>query len=109
MALTKSIIINFKGGIVSPGYLKEVLLLAKEARVEAVRFGLRQQLIMDVPASRIDAFAKRCKEKSIFIEEKKQAHPNIVSAYPAAEIFATDTWLREGVYKDVFDLFDYVP
>ena len=67
MALTKSIVINFKGGIVSPGYLKEVLLLAKDARVEAVHFGLRQQLIMDIPVSRMDAFAKRCKEKSIFI------------------------------------------
>src|SRR4051794_15566856 len=109
MALTKSVVINFKGGIVSPGYLKEVLQVAADARIESVRFGLRQQLIMDLPASRIDVFVKGCKEKNIDFEYKKHAHPNIVSSYPAADIFVADTWLREGVYKDVFDLFDYMP
>ncbi len=109
MALTKSIVINFKGGIVSPGYLKEVLQVAADARIEAVRFGLRQQIIMDVPVSRIEVFEKGCEEKGIYIECKKNAHPNIVSSYPAADIFVADTWLREGVYKDVFDLFGYVP
>ena len=45
----------------------------------------------------------------IVFYKKKQALPNIVSSYPAAGIFTTDTWLREGVYKDVFGLFDYTP
>src|SRR4051794_27741703 len=49
MALTQTVNINFKAGIVSPGYLKEVLQLAADARVETVHFGLRQQLIIDVP------------------------------------------------------------
>jgi rubredoxin len=109
MALTKSVIINFKGGIVSPGYLKEVLQVAADARMEAVRFGLRQQLIMDIPVSRIEVFEKKCKERDIYFEYKKHARPNVISSYPAADIFVADSWLREGVYKDVFDLFDYVP
>ena len=109
MALTKSVVVNFKGGIVTPGYLKEVLQAAADARIEAVRFGLRQQLIMDVPVSRIELFEKRCKERNICFEYKRHALPNIVSSYPAADIFIADTWLREGVYKDVFDLFDYAP
>src|SRR5689334_10127414 len=109
MALTKSVVINFKGGIVSHGYLKEILQVAADARIEAVRFGLRQQLMMDVPINCLDVFAKGCKEKNIDFTYKKHAYPNIVSSYPAADIFDTDTWLREGVYKDVFNLFNYVP
>lgn len=109
MAQTKRVIINFKGGIVSPGYLKEVLLLAAAARVEEVRFGLRQQLLMDVPVNSLNSFAESCAGKEIYVETGKQVLPNIVSSYPAADIFTGDSWLREGVYKDVFDLFDFEP
>ncbi len=109
MASTQTIHINFKGGIVSPGYLKEVLLLAKEAGTESVRFGLRQQLIMELPASRMNAFATSCEAKHLHFKDKKYATPNIVSSYAAAGIFSGDTWLREGVYKDVFYLFNFTP
>ena len=39
----------------------------------------------------------------------KDDYPNIVSSYPAEEVFITNTWLSEGVYKDIFDLMDYQP
>src|SRR3954462_2433503 len=109
MALTQTVYINFKGGIISPGYLKEVLQLAADARVETVHFGLRQQLIIDVPVSYFDAFGKMCRQKQISFEIKKSTLPNIVSSYAAAGIFSGDSWLREGVFKDVFNLFDYSP
>ncbi len=109
MAQTKRITINFKGGIVSPGYLKEVLLIAKEARVSEVRFGLRQQLMMEIPGSKLEAFSAACIAKGVAFEIAKQVHPNLVSSYPAADIFSGDGWLREGVFKDVFDLFDFEP
>jgi rubredoxin len=35
--------------------------------------------------------------------------PNIISSYPAEEVFIIDTWLSEGVYKDIFDSIDYSP
>jgi rubredoxin len=106
---TQSITINFKGGIVSPGYLKEILLIAQQTRVTEVRFGLRQQLIMDVPVKYFDVFSQLCESKKIIVYKSKEAAPNIVSSYPAAGIFTYDTWLREGVYKDIFDLFNYAP
>ena len=59
MALTQTVNFNFKGGIISPGYLKEVLQLAADARVATVYFGLRQQLIIDVSVSYFNAFDKR--------------------------------------------------
>jgi rubredoxin len=109
MALAQTVYINFKGGIISPGYLKEVLQLAADARIETVYFGLRQQLIIDVPASYFNTFDKACRQKQINFEMKRNALPNIVSSYAAAGIFTGDTWLREGAFKDVFNLFDYTP
>jgi hypothetical protein len=35
--------------------------------------------------------------------------PNIVSSYVADTIFNTEGWLKEGVYKDIFDLFTHQP
>lgn len=109
MASTELIYINFKGGIVSPGYLKEVLDIAASAKVEHVGFGLRQQLMMEVPQKGFASFNKACKEKNIQFDREQVTIPNIVSSYQAAGIFTTDSWLREGVYKDVFNLFDYTP
>lgn len=106
---THSITINFTGGIVSPGYLKEILEAAQAARVSHVRFGLRQQLIMEVPAKSYDDFRAACKEKNIVVYKTGEAPPNLLSSYPAAGLFTTGGWLREGVYKDVFHLFTYTP
>jgi rubredoxin len=109
MASTELIYINFTGGIVSPGYLKEVLEIAAMTKVKEVRFGLRQQLMLEVTVKQLDIFTAACVEKNISCSRKKEAHPNIVSSYPAVDIFTTDTWVREGVYKDIFNLFDYTP
>lgn len=104
---SQPVTINFKGGIVSPGYLKEILQIAREARVNDVSFGLRQQLIMEVPSKHFEKFSELCALKNISFYKAKEARPNIVSSYPAAGIFTQDSWLREGVYKDIFDLFNY--
>lgn len=109
MASTEIIYINFKGGIVSPGHFKEVIEIAASAKVSHVGLGLRQQLIMEVPARNLTSFSKACREKNIRFEKEKITFPNIVSSYQASGIFTADSWLREGVYKDVFNLFDYAP
>ena len=46
---------------------------------------------------------------AIDYEVNTDVYPNISSSYPAAEIFIKETWVGEGVYKDIFDLFDYKP
>ncbi|MBE7170202.1 MAG: rubredoxin [Williamsia sp.] len=109
MAQTATITINFRGGIVSPGYLLAVMQAATDARIEQVRFGLRQQLIMNVPQENLASFSKACRQKEISYQTGTNVTPNMVSSYPAAGIFSTEGWLREGVYKDVFGLFRYEP
>lgn len=109
MSQTQHIIINLKGGIVSPGYLNEILTIADSSQVSHASFGLRQQLLMDVPLQHFENFKNQCAAKNITFHENGDERPNIVSSYGAANIFSQESWLSEGVYKDVFDLFNYEP
>ena len=101
--------INFTGGIVSPGYLYSLLQNLQEAGLTEVRFGLRQQLLVDVSAKEYKKVVSALNAAQVEYEINKDEYPNISSSYPAAEIFIKESWLGEGVYKDIFDLFDYRP
>lgn len=101
--------INFKGGIVSPGYLHNLLESLQQVGVKQVRFGLRQQLLIDAAKKDYKEIVRALKITGIDYEINKDIYPNISSSYPAAEIFIRDTWLSEGVYKDIFDQFEYQP
>ncbi|MEA5405076.1 rubredoxin [Arcicella sp. DC2W] len=106
--------INLTGGIVSPGTLQSILLGAKSAGVREVRFGARQQLLMYVKSeivrgSSILEFKKKLYETNISFEEDTDSKPNIISSYCAEEVFPTGQWISEGIYRDIFDGFDYEP
>lgn len=101
--------INFRGGIISPGLLYDVLVAASGAGTTKVKFGLRQQLLIDVAGDSLDYLISRLNNLELSYEIDKDDFPNIVSSYPAEEVFITNTWLSEGVYKDIFDAFDYQP
>ncbi len=109
MSLFSTIKINFRGGIISPGDLYNILVAATRVNIQYVSFGLRQQLIIKVPTEMVDSFIKDLDQLNIFYETNKDDFPNIISSYPAEEIFITNTWLSEGVYKDIFDGMDYEP
>ena len=101
--------VNFKGGIISPGELYNILVAAAKSGLLYVRFGLRQQLLLDVAIEELENITAELVGLSINYEINKEEFPNIVSSYPAEEVFITNTWLSEGVYKDIFDLIDYQP
>ena len=109
MSNTSTIKINFRGGIISPGDLYNILVAATRVNIHYVSFGLRQQLLIKVPTEMVDSFIKDLDQLNIFYETNKDDFPNIISSYPAEEIFITNTWLSEGVYKDIFDGMDYEP
>ena len=101
--------VNFKGGIISPGDLYNILVAAAKSGLLYVRFGLRQQLLLDVAIEELENITAELVGLGINYEINKEEFPNIVSSYPAEEVFITNTWLSEGVYKDIFDLIDYQP
>jgi rubredoxin len=113
MSIT-SIKINLKGGIISPGTLLDIVLAAKETDAKTLSFGSRQQLLL---TSKVDStkgggvlgLKNKLKNLEIDFEENYDYFPNIISSYCAEEVFPTGAWVSEGIYKDIFDLFDYKP
>ena len=109
MKQRSTIKINFRGGIISPGELYNILVAATKAGVYYVSFGLRQQLLIDVPAETVRVLTEELKKLDVFYESDKDEFPNIISSYAAEEVFIHNTWLSEGVYKDILDGIDYQP
>ena len=109
MKNVNTIKINFKGGIISPKELYNILLAVGKSGLLYVRFGLRQQLLFDVEIEELDNIAAELDKLGISFELNKEEFPNIISSYPAEEIFIINTWLSENIYKEIFDSFSYTP
>src|SRR5882724_6236103 len=107
--MVNTVFINFRGGIISPGDLYNILLAAQKIKVLNVRFGLRQQLLVDMESYSIPLFTEELEKLNISFEINSSQFPNIISSYPAEDIFIRNTWLSEGVYKDIFYSIDYTP
>ena len=99
--------INFKGGIIKPAAFYNVLLAAEKSRLLYARFGLRQQFLLEVGIEEIDNLTAELDAVNIAYEINKDEHPNIISSYPAEEVFINNTWLTESIYKEIFAAFDY--
>lgn len=102
-----TIFINFMGGILSPGELLNILIACREAKVKKVRFGLRQQLLISVETFLLSKLTTELDTLQITYEVDENLYPNVVSSYPAEEVFIRNSWLSEGVYKDIFDTIDF--
>jgi len=105
----KLIKINLPGGVISAGDLYEMLIIAHNAGAKNVRFGNRQQLFFEADEDSLEALEFDVLGAGIDYEIATDKFPNITSSYIADGIFNHDNWLKEGVYKDIFDLFNYKP
>jgi len=101
--------INLPGGFISAGDLYEILVVAETAGAKHIRFGNRQQLYFEVDKDELEDVETDMLRAAIDYELDADVHANIVSSYVCDSIFAQESWLREGVYKDIFDLFTYQP
>lgn len=101
--------INFSGGIIPPEELYNILVAASKFRILYVRFGLRQQLFIDVEIEDLKDFTAELTMLGITFELNTDHHPNIVSSYPAEDIFILRTWLTGSIYKKIFAEIDYQP
>jgi len=109
MANSRTIKVNFTGGIIPPADLYNILVAATKSGLLYVRFGLRQQLLFDFATEKLDALTAELQTLGINFDLGNNEYPNIVSSYPAEEIFIKDTWLTENIYKGIFQSFSYKP
>src|SRR5476651_694346 len=108
-ASTYMIKINLPGGIVPAGELLDMLTKAEAAGVEDVRFGNRQQLLFAVDAEELEDLKNDLLISDFNYEIDRDEYPNIISSYVTEDIIYNANWLKEGVYKDILDLFDHKP
>ncbi|KPM48633.1 rubredoxin [Jiulongibacter sediminis] len=101
--------VNYLGGIASPGELRNLLEILKSCEVADLRFGLRQQAVFKVSFLHEKTFFQRMEAAEIDYYIHANPHPNVVSSYVAEEVFQRGNWLSEGIYKDIFDGFDFNP
>jgi rubredoxin len=102
--------INLPGGFISAGDMYEILLIAETAGAVNIRFGNRQQLYFNIHPDKLEDMESDMLKAEIDYEINADIYPNIISSYIADIIFNHhEGWLREGVYKDIFDRFDYLP
>jgi len=109
MENTVCIKVNLPGGVVSAGDLYELLDIAEQAGANAISIGNRQQLYFNIDASRLEDLENDMLKTDISYEIDGDQYPNIISSYVTDNIFNTESWLKEGVYKDIFDLFNFKP
>lgn len=101
---------NFTGGVISPGKLRQLMTIARHNEISHVKFGLRQQLLLQVAAEQYENFLGQIRQAGFeSYEVNTTVYPNIMSSYPAEEVFIEKNWLSEGVYKDIFDSFKHKP
>jgi hypothetical protein len=101
--------VNFKGGIILPRVLYNILIATSRYDILYVRFGLRQQLLFDVAVENVKNLLGELDTLEVSYEVNSEAYPNIVSSFPAEDVFIIDTWLNDNIYKEAFSLFDYIP
>jgi rubredoxin len=106
---THTIKVNLPGGIVPAGDLLTILEAAEQAEVEYVQFGNRQELLFTVEAAHRRSLLQALAKADLPCEVDVDMHPNISSSYVVEDVFHNTAWLREGVYKDILDLFDFRP
>ena len=100
--------VNFKGGIIPPRDLYNILLAAGKSGMHYARFGLRQQLLLDVEIEELNNMTAELDTLGLSYEINKEEYPNIVSSYPAEEVFIINTWLTENIYKEIFDSIEHL-
>jgi len=101
--------INLPGGFISAGDLYEILIIAENAGAKDIRFGNRQQLYFSIQRDYLEDMELDMLKAEINYEIDTDLHPNIISSYVSDTIFNYEGWLREGVYKDILDMFEHKP
>src|SRR5215469_14440065 len=94
--------INLTGGYVAAGDLYEILLIAEGAGAKNVRFGNRQQLYFSIKNSDLETLEMEMLRMGIAYEVDTDEHANLISSYVCDTIFNNESWLKEGVYRDIF-------
>jgi rubredoxin len=99
--------ILIKGGITSPGELKDIITMLEAAGLSEVYFGSRQDLLFPLENLRKDQLENISKYSTDVISDR--TFQNIVCSYVSVDIFDTTHWLKGSTYLYLLEQFDFLP
>ncbi len=103
MELTRLIV---KGGVISPGELREIVIMALEQGLDAISFGSRQDIIFPKGFTAVN---KEKIGKNLFIHPNEKSGNNIVSSYVSTDIFRNTPWLTGNKLLYILEQFKEHP
>ncbi len=103
MELTRLIV---KGGVISPGELREIVNMSMDQGLNAISFGSRQDIIFPEGFAAIEK-EKIGKHHFVFPDEK--SGNNIVSSYVSTDIFRNTPWLTGNKFLYILEQFKQQP
>lgn len=103
MELTRLIV---KGGVISPGELREIVNMGLEQGLDSISFGSRQDIIFPKDFTAID---KEKVGKNLFVHPNEKSGNNIVSSYVSTDIFRNTPWLTGNKFLYILEQFKEHP
>lgn len=99
--------ILIKGGVTSPGELKDGISMLEAAGLQEVYFGSRQDLLFPLNETKETQLESISKFNTDIVGER--GFQNIVCSYVSADIFDMTYWLKGSTYLYILERFDYQP
>ncbi len=96
-----------KGGVLSPGELKQVIELAEASGQNEILFGSRQDIL--IPSGKEDEKPLESFPDLSLDVVSERDFQNIVCSYVSADIFKNTPWLNGVKYLYVLEEFKYIP
>ena len=103
MELTRLIV---KGGVISPGELREIVNMALDQGLDTISFGSRQDIIFPQGFNYIE---KEKTGKHHFVFPNESSGNNIVSSYVSTDVFRHTPWLTGNKFLYVLEQFKVQP
>jgi len=95
-----------KGGVISPGELREIVNMSLNQGLKSISFGSRQDIIFPEGLAGID---KEKMEKHHFVYPDEKSGNNIVSSYVSTDIFTNTPWLTGNKFLYILEQFKEQP
>jgi len=99
--------ILIKGGVTSPGELKDSITMLEMAGLSEVHFGSRQDFLFPLSKEEKAELDKNSGYSAHIVSDR--SFQNIVCSYVSADIFDMTYWLKGSTYLYLLEQFDYYP
>lgn len=99
--------IYIKGGVLSPGELKQIINMAENLGLSTIKFGSRQDILFPYKKTNkkiTDEYPNLILDVSL-----KKNYQNIVCSYVSADIFPATSWLKGSTYLYILEQIRHNP